>query len=299
MEVNFNLMLDLPPGVTELWQPLITATGDLELYKQKYDGYEKEDAIFFLAFDQDNPNSILNSVRRARENSRIVRENISKESWEAINGLYHFVNDAHGGKTWNSDKPQHFFSAVKQKVELIYGISFNTDIRGDGWNFNRIGQYLERADKTSRILDVKYHILLPSVSDVGSPLDALHWAALLKSVSGYNSYRRYYGKLNPVTAVEYLILASLFPRSIYFCLNHAENSLRQISGNSSGKHTPVEKTIGNLRADLEFADINDIFEFGLHEYLDKIQVQLNKVSEQVSEQYFQIRPNFTQQISNQ
>lgn len=299
LDVNFNLSLDLPPGMSEQWQPLITATGDLKIYQSKYKNFNRENAIYFLAFDRDNYNSIISSIRFARENARIVRENIAKETWEALNDLYHFINNALKRKIWLKENPQDFFISVKQKVELLYGISYSTAVRTDGWYFNQIGQYLERADKTSRILDVKYHMLLPSVNEVGSPLDFLHWTALLKSVSGFNAYRRYYGKTEPSMVVEYLVLNQYFPRSIYHCLRQAERCLRAISGNREGSYNQAEKTLGNLRSDLEFAEINDIISYGLHEYLDDLQKKINIISDSIYNQYFRIQSNFAQQNQTQ
>ena len=290
MDVNFNLSLDLPPGVSEQWKPLIAATGDLDDYQARYDNFERKNAIYFLAFDKENFNSIISSVNHARENARIIRENISNEVWGAINDLYHYIQNAQGRKIWKKNDPQDFFVNVKQKVELIYGIGYSTAIRVEGWYFNQIGQHLERADKTSRILDVKYHTLLPTAHDVGSPLDYLHWAALLKSVSGFNAYRRYYGKIDPINVVEYLVLNRYFPRSIFYCIKQAEFALRSVSGNPEGRYDKVEKAIGNLRADLEFGDINEIISFGLHEYLDEMQQKINVISDRIYEQYFKIHP---------
>ncbi len=300
LDVNFNLSLDLPPGVSEQWEPLLMATGDVEEFNKRYKSYNRENAIYFLAFDKENHNSIISSVKYGRENARIVRENIPKETWEAFNDLYHYVNNAQKRKIWKKDNPQDFFVHVKQKVQLIYGIVDSTAIRTEGWYFSQIGKQLERADKTSRILDVKYHMLLPSIADVGTPLDFLHWAALLNSVSGFNSYRRYYGKTEPTSVVEYLLLNQQFPRSIYFCLNQAEKGLRNISGHlNGGQLNSAEKKLGNLRSDLEFSDVSEIISFGLHEYLDNLQKKINKISDCIHEQYFKIQDNFDSQMQNQ
>ncbi len=299
LDVNFNLSLDLPPGVKEQWEPLLIATEDIKAYDERYENYSRENAIFFLAFDKENQNSIISSIQFARENARVVRENISKEVWEALNDLYHYVNNASHRKIWEKGNPQDFFISTKQRVELIYGIGYSSAIRGDGWYFGQIGQCLERSDKTSRILDVKYHMLLPSIKEVGSPLDFLQWAALLKSVSGYNAYRRYYGKIEPASVVEYLVLNQHFPRSVYYCIKEAENCLRFIRGNRDGGYNDAERAIGNLRSDLEFSNIQEIISYGLHEYLDELQIKINTISDKIYDQYFKIQPNFSQQIQSQ
>lgn len=298
IDVNFNLSIDLPPGMKEQWRPLITATGDEVLYKKLYSDYSRENAIRFLAFDKRNHNSIIASVVNARENARQVRENISKETWEVLNDLYHFVEKAAKRKMWKSEDAD-IFKQIKYKLQLIQGIGYDTSPRNQGWYFTKLGQFLERADKTSRILDVKYHVLLPSVEEIGSPLDFLHWNALLKSVSALNAYKQMYGKIEPGNIVNYLVLNSYFPRSILFCLVNAENCLHEISDAKRGYTNLAEKEIGNVRADLEFADINDVFEFGLHEYLDKLQGRINDISTAVYEQYFKIRPNLMDQSQSQ
>jgi len=294
IDVNFNLSIDLPYGMKEQWEPLIAATGDRENFMQKFgNDFGREKAIYYLGFEENNPNSIMASIAAARENARIVRENIPRETWEVLNELHFYIQKAFKRKIWKKDDPKGCFTEIKYQLQLLNGIAHETIPRNQGWFFTKLGQYLERADKTSRILDVKYHYLLPSVDEVGSPLDFLHWAALLKSVSGYNAYRRVHGSLSPPSIVEYLVLNQEFPRSILFCLNRAENCLHEISESKKGFSNKAEKKLGNLRADLEFADIDDLFTFGLHEYLDSVQQRLNKISTEIYEQYFKVQPNFT------
>jgi uncharacterized alpha-E superfamily protein len=292
IDVNFNLMADLPPDVKEQWEPLIRATGDYSLYINNYDNFNREDAIYFLAFDENNPNSLVMSVSRARENARVVRENLTKESWEKLNEIYLFVKEGADKQLWKKEDCSQFFKDVKYGIQLLYGIAENSVARTDPWYFIRLGQYLERADKTSRILDVKYHILLPSVEEVGSQLDFLHWTALLKSVSGYNFYRRFYGKIEPVNIVELLVLNKYFPRSVFFCLTHAENCLRTLSGTTEKGYTnTAEKALGALQSRLEYQDVNEVISSGLHEYLDALQVKINNISDAIHDNFFKLIPN--------
>ncbi len=300
IDVNFNLSLDLPPGIREQWAPLLMATGDNDLFLKHYKTINRENAIRFLAFDERNANSILSSITKSRENARIVRENISKETWEVLNDLYHYIVALVKKRVWKKEDPHSYFNEIKKKIQLLNGIAYDTSPRTQGWYFTRLGQYMERADKTSRILDVKYHFLLPSVEEVGSPLDYLHWAALLKSVSAFNAYRRVYGKIAPTTIVEYLVLNKYFPRSILFCLINVEACLLEISAyKGRGYSNNAEKAIGNLRADLEYADISEVFEFGLHEYLNQLQIRLNDISSEIYEQYFKIQPNLVTHSQSQ
>lgn len=300
IDVNFNLMLDLPSDVKEQWKPLIMATGDYDAYIKKNTSFDKNSAIYFLAFDPENPNSLISSITFARENARIIRENLSRETWEKLNETYHFVRKGAAEKEWEKDDPRDFFENVKSRILLLYGLAESTVARTEGWHFRQLGQYLERADKTSRILDVKYHVLLPSPREVGTPLDFLHWIALLKSVTGFNTYRRLYGHIDPSGVVEFLVLDKIFPRSVFFCLKEAEEALAKILGSHGpGFRNSAQKAMGELRSNLEYDDVNDVISSGLHEYLDHLQRRINFISDQIDINFFKIKDNFVQQQSMQ
>ncbi|MFW5759768.1 MAG: alpha-E domain-containing protein [Cyclobacteriaceae bacterium] len=289
IDANYNLLLEMPPDMAEQWKPLVVATGDWSLYQSLYDDTSKEHVVNFLVFDINNPNSICNSVIRARENARVARPEITKEVWEQVNHLYHMVKDLSGEKAWKKKDPRNFFNEIKKGCQLLNGIFDATITRNDGWHFGKAGQFLERADKTSRVLDVKYHIILPSADSVGSPFDLIQWAALLKSVSAYDMYRKKYGKLTSKDIAEFLILDKQFPRSILRCLLYAEQSLHTISGrNGSGYTNNAEKHLGQVRSRMEYTDISYILDYGMHEYLDDIQKQLNLVSNSVFKTFFAI-----------
>jgi len=288
LEVNFNLALDLPPDISAQWKPLVVTTGDWKLYESLYPKVTKNKVIFFLAFDERNPNSILSSLCQVRENARAVRPDITKELWEQVNYLYYMIKDALEKKRWKSTDPRNFFVEVKKGCQLLYGIFDATISRTDGWHFANIGQLIERADKTSRVLDVKYHMLLSQGEWVGSSLDLIQWSAVLKSVSAYDMYRKHYGKLNVIDMSEFLILDRDFPRSMYRCLVLAERSLQAIRGSSADYSNSAERKLGLLKAHLEYADINEIFNSGLHEFLDSFQAKLNDVSSAIFESYFSV-----------
>lgn len=286
MEVNFNLSLELPPSVVEQWKPLVVTTGDWKLYESLYEKAKKDQVIFFLGFDPENPNSIYNSIVQARENARAIRPELTKEVWEQINYLYYLLKNGLEKKRWKKSDPRNFFVEIKKGCQLLYGIIDATISRNDGWHFGKIGQLIERADKTSRVLDVKYHMLLPTSQEVGSPFDILQWAALLKSVSAYDMYRKKNGKLTPIGISEFLVLDKVFPRSMLKCLIQTEKSIQIISGNSTGFSNKAEKQLGMLKSQLEYTDIHDIFDTGLHEYLDNFQKKINGVSTAVFETFF-------------
>tara|TARA_R110000850_G_scaffold184661_1_gene310202 strand:- start:1452 stop:2342 length:891 start_codon:yes stop_codon:yes gene_type:complete len=293
-------MQDLPLDLKEQWRPLIAATGDLSLYEKSCTGYEKNQVLFFLGFDAENPNSMVSTIKNARENARIIRENLSKETWEKVNELYYMMQEGLEKKVWKKEDPRPFFEKVKNQILLIYGIADSSVARTEGWYFRQLGQYLERADKTSRMLDVKYHILLPSDQEIGTPLDFLHCMALLKSVTAFNTYRRLYGNIDSSCVVEFLVLNKYFPRSIYYCIKEAEKCLRNISGNLGGGYmNSPEKAMGELRSRLEFTEVGEIIGFGLHEYLDNLQLKINEISNLVDSNFFTVRDNYTYQTQSQ
>jgi uncharacterized alpha-E superfamily protein len=287
VDVNLNLLLDCPPGVTQQWEPLVVTTGDLELFKARYGEATEANVLQFLTFDSSYPNSILSCLKAARENARSVREIISSEMWEQVNAFYLMVNEA--AKVGSLANIHGFYPEVKLASHLFAGVMDATMTHNEGWNFGHMGRLLERADKTARILDVKYYILLPSVKAVGTPLDDLQWIALLKSASAYEMYRKCQQRITPMGVTEFLILNREFPRSIQFCLLAAEQSLRQISGTTLGTwHTSSDRTLGRLRSELEYTTLEEVVKDGLHEFLDDFQIRLNGVSESIFDNFFSL-----------
>ncbi len=286
VDVNLNLMLDSPSGADQQWQPLVNITGDHETFDKHYEkAATQHNVIQFLTFDRENPNSIISCLRAARENARSVREIISSEMWLQLNTFYLMVNSAaSSGKGFHS--PNEFFSEVKLASHLFSGITEATMTHGEGWHFGRLGRLLERADKTSRILDVKYFILLPKLADVGTPIDEVQWVAVLRSASAFEMYRKRHGRIAPKAIAEFLLLDADFPRAIRYCLNAARDSLHAISGTPIGTYRkPVEKLLGQICSDLAYANMDDIMTQGLHEYLDALQTKMNSASTGIYERF--------------
>jgi uncharacterized alpha-E superfamily protein len=290
IQVNLNLSPDLPEGTVEQWEPLVMTTGDQNLFKAQFSESTRDHVIHFLTADPKNPNSILSCLNAARENARSVREIISSEMWEQVNRFYLAVKEAVSGNVVMQN-PHAFFTKVKEGSHLFVGITDATMSHGEGWHFNRIGRLIERADKTSRILDVKYYFLLPSVRDVGTSLDNSQWAALLSSASALEMYRKRYGPISPNRVAEFLVLAPEFPRAIQYCLIKAADSLHAISGSELGLYQNLaERRLGRLQAELAYADVDEIMSGGLHEFLDSFQAKLNLVGEAIAETFFTLRP---------
>lgn len=290
IDVNLTLLLDSSLGLAQQWEPLVRTTGDLPLFQERYGEPTQENVIRFLTFDSAYPNSILSCLNAARENARSVREIISSEMWQQVNAFYFLVKEAAAANSLSDLSA--FFVEVKLASHLFVGVSNATMTHNEGWHFGQIGRFLERADKTTRILDVKYFILLPSVKDVGTTLDELQWMALLKSASAYEMYRkRGLHRITPMSVAEFLVLEREFPRSIRFCIQQAERSLHEITGTPRGTwNNPVERSLGRLRSDLDYITIDEIVHTGLHEFLDSLQRRTNDVGNKIFETFFALRP---------
>jgi len=185
------------------------------------------------------------------------------------------------------DNPFEFLQQVILSSHLMDGITDATMSHNEAWHFFCMGRLLERADKTSRILDVKYFILLPSVGDIGTTIDTIQWSALLESASALEMYRKRHGKITPANVADFLILDREFPRAMHFCLIEAEESLTAITGNRGGRvYTSAEQALGRLRSELNYARIDEVIGQGLHEFIDHFQVKLNEVGAAIYETFF-------------
>lgn len=274
--VNLNLQIDLPLAPAHQWQPLIDTTGDAAVFKRRFGEATQARVIEYLAYDVENPNSIASCLRGARENARSVRETISSEMWAQVNSMYLQIQTQR-----SLPEPERLLDAfreIRMGCHLFNGVTDGTMTHNEAWHFMRLGRMLERADKTSRILDVKYFMLLPSATDVGTPYDDIHWSAVLKSVSGFEMYRKKYGRIAATDVVDFLILDPEFPRAMRFCITSAGESLRAITGTPAGAFRyRSEQLMGRLRAELDFASVQSIIRDGLHEYLDRLQAKMNEI----------------------
>lgn len=289
IDVNLTLSLELGPEVGGQWDPLVYITGDEEDFYRRYGQATQMHVLEFLTFDEQNPNSILSCLRCARENARTIREMISSSMWEELNKFYLLVRSATPPQVVAS--PFEFFHQIRLASYVLEGATEASMSHGEAWHFRRIGRMLERADKTSRILDVKYFLLLPNVADVGSSLDTIQWAALLRSASALEAYRKVHGRIAPAQVAEFLTLDRDFPRAIHFCLLRAEQSLLAITGGAAGTYrTAAEQKLGRLRAELDYANIDEIIADGLHEFIDGLQNKLNDVGEAIFRTFFAVQP---------
>jgi uncharacterized alpha-E superfamily protein len=286
VEVSEAMALDCPPGSAEPWQPLIDASGDRDLFDQLYpSGGGPDQVVEFLVKAEDNPSSIVNCIALARENARQIRDVITTEMWEQINDLYWTLLES--DSFWHQP-PQEQLREIRRGCQLFYGITDATLSRDLSWQFSRLGRLIERADKTTRILDVKYFLLLPSPEEVGGVLDELQWISLLRSAGAYQMFRQsQQGVITPRAVAAFLLLDRNFPRSVRYCLERIDETLQVVAaGAAAGKPDPLECLSGLTRARWSYTGIDELVTGGLHESIDALQQDLNNLHELIHARYF-------------
>jgi uncharacterized alpha-E superfamily protein len=289
IDVHANISLDLPGGDQNNWSALIETTGDYDRFAEVYPSQERHHVIQFLAFDDQNPNSIRSCIASARENARSIREIIPPEFWEQINHLYHSLQATPPSTTHNPQQLYAFFREIILEGLSFGGIASDTMDHSEGWQWFCVGRLLERADKTSRILDVKYYALLPDSKNIGTPLDQVQWTGLLKSTSALEVYRAKHGQLNSRDIIAFMVLDRTFPRAIMHCLKHSDNCLRAVLGtNPNYYQNRAEQLLGQLCSEVSYSSIDSIIGYGLHQYIDMLQMKLNEIGDAIHECYFAV-----------
>jgi len=292
VDVNLQLLLDFRSlddhALDAHWIPIVQSSGDEELFRKLHPRATGLTVTEFLVFAADNPNSIVSSIGQARENARMVRDQVTAELWEELNRLYLFLNSPRARALWR-ENPSDFFLTIRNGSLLLQGLTDATVVRNEGWFFIQCGRYLERADKTSRILDVRHASLPARGAPTGTPsqADALGWAAVLRSCSAWDAYKALHGaEVQPAMVAEFLLLSDEFPRSVRFCVRHLNDALRCISGVAAGRFSnDAEKLAGRLLAEFQFSTADDIFDIGLHTYIDVAQAKLNAIGDALFQAY--------------
>lgn len=289
IDVTSSIALGYRGSEQALWSSLLHAGGDVEAFLQRYAAPTRENIINYLLFDRRNLNSVVSCLTAARENARSVRETLTAPLWEAVNRFYLRVRTDAEQQPQILTQPHQFLERIKRSAHQVLGVRDATWSRGDAWHFSSLGYQLERADKTSRILDVRYFLLLPMNHSGSEQLDVVQWAALLESTGALQMYRRTWGPIQPSRVVDFLVLSPTFPRSLRFCVQAAETTLRAISGNTSKEpQNDAEKIVAETTRQLESLTAEQIMETGLHPFIDKFQTTLNNIGAAVSSTYFQI-----------
>ncbi|MCX5939438.1 MAG: alpha-E domain-containing protein [Cyanobium sp. LacPavin_0818_WC50_MAG_67_9] len=273
----------------EPWLPLIDASGDRELFDRLYPGGGPDQVVEFLVRAEANPNSVVNCIAIARENARQIREVITTEMWEQLNDIYWTLLDNEG--FWRQP-PQEQLRDIRRACQLFYGITDATLSRDLSWQFSRLGRVLERAEKTTRILDVKYFLLLPSPDEVGGVLDELQWISLLRSAGAYQMFRQSRQQaIEPKAVASFLLLDPIFPRSVRYCLERIHETLRIVRGQAvPGAPDDLECLSGLTLARWSYTRIDELIAGGLHESIDDLQSDLNRLHDLIEQRYFIAEP---------
>ena len=284
LDVNSRMSL-LPQGaeiVEQGWIATLTIIGLMDAFRQRYDEVTPANVIAFMAFDRANPISIYSCVRAARENARAVRGTLTSEIWETLNATWLEMRAASLRSSTEAELG-NFFEWVKYRSHVARGVVQGTMLQDEAWHFTWLGTYLERADSTARILDVKYHLLLPRGEDAGGSTDYYQWSALLHSVSAFEIYRRVYRDLiTPRRVAELMVLRDDMPRSLRRCISQVYTHLAAVKNAHSAE---TERRAGELQASLHFGRIDTIFDVGLHEYLVRFLGQVRDLGDRVARDF--------------
>ena len=285
VEVSEAMALDCPPGSAEPWLPLVDASGDRELFDRLYPDGRPEQVVEFLVRAENNPNSVANCIAIARENARQIRDVITTEMWEQLNDIYWTLLDNKG--FWQQP-PLEQLREIRRACQLFYGITDATLSRDLSWQFSRLGRVMERAEKTTRILDVKYFLLLPSPDEVGGVLDELQWISLLRSAGAYQMFRQSRQQvIEPEAVASFLLLDPIFPRSVRYCLGRINETLRIVRGQAvPGAPDELECLSGLTLARWSYTRIDELIAGGLHESIDALQSDLNRLHDLIEQRYF-------------
>jgi uncharacterized alpha-E superfamily protein len=293
LDVNETFSRDSHGG--QNWRSIVQLNSDEERFFAAHPAATAQSVVRFYVIDAANPNSIISAVRYARENARTLRPLISIEMWVQLNVFYNRLVGL-GEADLMPGRLAALFGTIKEGCQTHTGITEGTFFRDQGWYFYQLGRYIERADQTTRLLDIKYHLLLPSVSDVGSPTDVSQWNALLRSAAGYYAYRRLHtASTTPALVAGFLLLNQAFPRSVHHCVREAGRLLGEVKSRYMLRHgNPAAEELDRLRAVLGTLDIATILSEGLHEFLDLMQQQLSAVTRDLSTAFFGYSPEATQ-----
>ena len=287
--LDVGLRMALIPSAAETrnstWLSTLEIVGGQEDFAERYDVVDRDNVIRYLALDPENSSSIYASLRAARENGRALRGTITIEMWESLNATWLEIRDSNepgalalGGRD--------LFDWVKERVHLFRGVTNGTMLQDDSFEFARLGWYVERAGNTARLLDSKYHILLPSADEVGGAVDYYQWGALLRSVSAFRAYHKIYSNvITPRRVAELLIMQADMPRSLHACLSQITSSLDRLCG-----RRPFEcrRLAGELHARIAYGSMNEIFSEGLHEFLTEFVEDSTSLGNQIQRDFLML-----------
>jgi len=288
LDVNYQTsLLPQSAGVDQVgWEGLLRISELMQSYQHEYGAVNAKDVLHFMVRDETNPSSIVSCLKAARENARAVRGVLTTELWETQNQTWLELQRLLKGNSFEKD-PSEFFEWVKFRSHLSRGVAIGTMLQDEAFHFYRMGTFLERADNTARLIDVKFQAVesdfFGAASEADQELDFYHWSAILRSVSGFEVYRKVYrAVITPERVAELLILRPDMPRSLVACMNEVVNNLKAVSNDTSAD---TERYAGKLRAELQFGRIDEILANGLHAFLTQFLDRVNMLGARISRNF--------------
>ncbi len=284
VDAGLRMALTKATGGPEEWSSVLMSAGADTSFREKHDTYSAETVADYLLRDTDNPSSVLSCIETARTNARMVRTALTRETWESVNDAWMNLRALLANPLPRSEMPG-VLDKIKRETALIRGAFVGTMLRSENFYFSLLGTYIERADNTARIVDVKYYVLLPSVSYVGTSLDNYQWESLLRSVSAHRSYRWVYdAEYKPANVTDYLILNQRMPRSLAFCYRNIVDNLTRLADDYGTRAEPHDLADLTLKT-LQNRTVTQIIDTGLHEFLAEFIKQNNRIGNSIAEAY--------------
>jgi uncharacterized alpha-E superfamily protein len=279
--VNANLLLDLPKGIAPGWEPILAITGSSKLFYEHYSELNERNVVKFLISDRFSPGSIINSVDNARENLRTSRAIAPRGVWEVLNDLHYYV-EKNKTKGISRKGRYEYLKHVIRSCQLINGSITGTMSHDQTYEFVCLGRSLERADMTTRVLEVRTRDLLPDLTNELQPFDDIQWKSILESLAAYQMYRRHVRlRVKGSAVLGYLLQDKQFPHSVGYCITEVENSLRSLPDNEA-----CLRTLGRVQRQVFDADVTDMGNSRLDEFLNGLQIILGHVHDQLAATYF-------------
>ncbi len=282
IEAGFRIALTRPDR--DEWVSVLRTAAAEQAYLAKHDTVEQAKVIDFLLRDRDNPSSVISSVVQARQNARLVRTALTRSVWEAVNDTYMILQNRLQRPIPERDLPE-VLGVIRQQAALVSGALQASMLRNDIFDFARLGTFLERADNTARILDVKYYVLLPSVTHVGSSLDNVQWETILLSVAGARAFTLLHqGNTTPMAIADFLVFDPRMPRSLRFSVSKMKSNLGQLEAEYTDRH-PCHETVERLDRRLKSGTVEQVFEDGLHEFLTEFLGETARLGQEIQTDY--------------
>jgi len=284
LDAGFRIALTSSKSATSEWKSVLSTSASLEYYQTRYSSFESSSVTDFILRDPGNPSSVISNAKQARDNARLVRTALTREVWEATNEAWITLKALLDKPVPEQDLPEAL-STIRKQSALVRGATHGTMMRNDGFHFARLGTFLERADNTARILDVKYYLLLPSIAQIGSSLDNAQWDTILRSVSAQRAYCWQYGSnIHPQNIAEFLINNVEMPRSLAFCYANLEGHLGGIA-RQYGVEKPSNELVRSIHGSVVDTGIEQIFDLGLHEFIGRFLNANRNLAAQIEDDY--------------